>query len=312
MIDLRLNKDNGSDEGFWPSFTDIMTVIVMIFLIAMVVLLIRNMELVKKLRSTMEAERETARISQLTSAANDTLENQLTTAESELSMARMKILQLHEQLKNKNNTLVSQREQLGQLMVNNQDLVNKVDVLKYQKQNLQNKNDEILNNLNIKSLRLSKLETAFKSMEATLKTVRSDFETQSKQLEYSQEALKETNALLEQSQDDLSQLNVKYNKLIKPARSPRGKYIVEVRFYKKDGIRNVDYKTASMKQFKAIKDKALHQKLAALKKKHPNNIYIKIVFPKSSGLSYNEAWTFTNELLNRYDYYHQKTGGSEK
>mgnify|MGYP006950044336 CR=1 FL=1 len=58
FIDLR--SGNLSSESFWPSFTDIMTVIVMIFLLAMVVLLIKNMELVNELRATMEAERNAA------------------------------------------------------------------------------------------------------------------------------------------------------------------------------------------------------------------------------------------------------------
>ncbi len=48
FTDLRLNGGGEVQEGFWPSFTDIMTVIVMIFLIAMVVLLVRNMELVNR------------------------------------------------------------------------------------------------------------------------------------------------------------------------------------------------------------------------------------------------------------------------
>ena len=61
FTDLRLNTGSHEvQEGFWPSFTDIMTVVVMIFLIAMVVLLVRNMELVSQLRSTMEAERVAA------------------------------------------------------------------------------------------------------------------------------------------------------------------------------------------------------------------------------------------------------------
>ena len=46
FVDLR--SGDLSSESFWPSFTDIMTVIVMIFLIAMVVLLMRNMELVRE------------------------------------------------------------------------------------------------------------------------------------------------------------------------------------------------------------------------------------------------------------------------
>ena len=58
FADLRLNRQEGQvNESFWPSFTDIMTVVVMIFLIAMVVLLIRNIELVRELRATMVAGR---------------------------------------------------------------------------------------------------------------------------------------------------------------------------------------------------------------------------------------------------------------
>ena len=45
----------GSDS-FWPSFTDIMMVVVMIFMIASTVLMLRNWELVQKLRATIEAE----------------------------------------------------------------------------------------------------------------------------------------------------------------------------------------------------------------------------------------------------------------
>ncbi len=43
FVDLRLNRQEGQNQdSFWPSFTDIMTVIVMIFLIAMVILLLRT------------------------------------------------------------------------------------------------------------------------------------------------------------------------------------------------------------------------------------------------------------------------------
>ena len=51
FVDLRVDQyDDNTNEGFWPSFTDIMTVIVMIFLLSMVVLQVRNMDLVKQLQ----------------------------------------------------------------------------------------------------------------------------------------------------------------------------------------------------------------------------------------------------------------------
>ena len=63
FIDLRINRqDAQSDEGFWPSFTDIMMVVVMIFLLSMVILLMRNLELVSQLRANSVAARSAAMV----------------------------------------------------------------------------------------------------------------------------------------------------------------------------------------------------------------------------------------------------------
>jgi hypothetical protein len=32
---------------------------------------------------------------------------------------------------------------------------------------------------------------------------------------------------------------------------------------------------------------------------------VKVIIPEDSGLSYNEAWTFTQDILTSYDYYYQ-------
>ena len=59
FIDLRRNAgmETGGDT-FWPSFTDIMMVIVMIFMIASTVLVLRNWDLVQELRATIAAEHQ--------------------------------------------------------------------------------------------------------------------------------------------------------------------------------------------------------------------------------------------------------------
>ncbi|MCZ7597750.1 MAG: hypothetical protein M5U09_08485 [Gammaproteobacteria bacterium] len=59
FTDLRVSHAHGiaNEDSVWPSFTDIMTVIVMIFLMALVVILIRNVNLVAQLRETMQSER---------------------------------------------------------------------------------------------------------------------------------------------------------------------------------------------------------------------------------------------------------------
>ena len=49
-----------TEDSVWPSVTDIMTVVVMIFLMALVVILIRNVDLVRQLRQTIELEQESA------------------------------------------------------------------------------------------------------------------------------------------------------------------------------------------------------------------------------------------------------------
>ncbi len=57
FVDLRVSPSGqiGTDEdSVWPSFTDIMMVVVMIFLMALVVILIRNVDLVRQLRATLD------------------------------------------------------------------------------------------------------------------------------------------------------------------------------------------------------------------------------------------------------------------
>ena len=49
----------------------------------------------------------------------------------------------------------------------------------------------------------------------------------------------------------------------------------------------------------------LDERLTRLKDKYPRLLYVKVIIPENSGLSYNEAWTFTQDILNAYDYYYQ-------
>ena len=63
FIDLRIGHgaQGIGDDSVWPSFTDIMTVIVMIFLMALVVIMLRNFELDQQLDRTTSA-REVASV----------------------------------------------------------------------------------------------------------------------------------------------------------------------------------------------------------------------------------------------------------
>lgn len=95
FVDLRLNRERDDhNESFWPSFTDIMTVIVMIFLLAMIILLLKNTELVSKLQLTLEAERQATAQALEVGKAKEALENKLVETESVLATLQEQVNKL--------------------------------------------------------------------------------------------------------------------------------------------------------------------------------------------------------------------------
>ena len=57
--DLRLNRSSSSTEtSLWPSFTDIMTVILMVFMLTMVVVIIKNADLIDQIRLSRQLQAE--------------------------------------------------------------------------------------------------------------------------------------------------------------------------------------------------------------------------------------------------------------
>ena len=53
FVDLRRGHLNS--ESFWPAFTDIMMVVVIIFLLTSMLLMVKNWELLDQLRNSMAA-----------------------------------------------------------------------------------------------------------------------------------------------------------------------------------------------------------------------------------------------------------------
>ena len=107
-------------------------------------------------------------------------------------------------------------------------------------------------------------------------------------------------------QGDFDDLRVKYDKLIKPARSAQGKHVVSVRYWKEDKYYQIRIRDMDEESYQTVNRKQLHQQLSELKEKHAGKLYVKVIIPDDSGLSYNEAWGFTFDLLKKYDYYHQE------
>jgi chromosome segregation ATPase len=101
-------------------------------------------------------------------------------------------------------------------------------------------------------------------------------------------------------------LEEKYHKLIRPARSPLGKKVVAVHFSRKDGDYRILFKDLNSTEFRAVDARQLDKRLTQLQNKWRDKLYVKIIIPEVSGLTYNEAWSFTKDILSRYDYYYQE------
>ena len=99
-----------------------------------------------------------------------------------------------------------------------------------------------------------------------------------------------------------SDLEVQYNRLVRPARSTIGRFVVEVRFWKEGDVRRYSLRPLAGIET-SFSESELHQQLTALKARHADKLYT-MVIPDDNSLTHGEAWSFTEKILNRYDYYY--------
>ncbi len=99
-----------------------------------------------------------------------------------------------------------------------------------------------------------------------------------------------------------SNLESKYNRLVRPARSTVGRFVVEVHFRKEGDSYRYALRPASGVET-PVTEAELHQQLTALKARYGDKLYTKVMLDNS--LSHGEAWRFTSKIHNRYDYYYQ-------
>ncbi len=312
FIDLRLNQGDGKGEdSFWPSFTDIMTVIVMIFMLAMVILLLRNMELLSQLRSTMEAKQQAAELARTTGEENATLEEKLIAREYELSMLRMQQMRMEENAEQQEAAIASQRHQINTLSREKDQLNTQITRLSRESEQLTNQLS--LANRNVERLTgdLDQTRQQQALTQADLEALRRSYSEQEAALLAALASNESATRELADLKTDFSDLKIKYDKLVRPARTPKGKTVVEVRYSKVGGKYRIDYRAPGDQGFQSISRKNLDRKLTALKNRD-NNLYIKVILPKDSGLSYSEAWSFTNHLHKNYDYYFQEEAQKER
>lgn len=306
FTDLRMNHQHGQgDDSFWPSFTDIMTVIVMIFLLAMVVVMIRNSELINQLKATMEAEREQAELVRRTASEKEGLAIKLIEAEQLLSNLRVENMKITEQRDQSRKSLATRDAELRQarsdLVTANTSLESTRSELNQTSESLKQSNTRLQQVTEQRDVLTSQLQES-RSRYASLQR---ENQEQGKQLQAVMLEADEATSKLAVLGGEFDELKEKYDKLVRPARTPRGKTVVEVRKTKLKGKEEIALKLPGEKDFKVVSESAMHKQLGELKKKFAKTLYVKIIFPENSGLSYNEAWGFTNQLHKKYDYYFQ-------
>ncbi len=322
FIDLRLNRrDNQENESFWPSFTDVMTVIMMIFLISMVVVLLRNMELVKEIRATVEAERQAMELARSTGEEKESLAAQLDTALEQLDAAdtrinelQLQVMRLQEQNSIRARAIADRDTRLEALLKERDDLTQQAAQLMRDKQTAEKAAAEARNRETLSRRELADTQRQYDDLKKQLNRQSLQIVMLKAKVENQDQALAQARAQRQDVEekylvlaDEYDNLKVRYDKLIRPARSARGRHLVEVRYFKKNGKRHIEWRDAGQGEFKAVSRRQLDRILANLKRQQPNGLYVKVILPKNNGLSYSEAWKFTNDLHRKYDYYFQES-----
>ena len=321
---LNIDQDNAG-ENFWPSLTDIMMVVVMIFLISTATLIIRNWSLAQDLTATIAKERAARQKIQLTTAENMTLEERVAALEALLSDFQLRDMRSREEktaLEKRVDTLMDKLSRSTRLVATlEENLANKTDEIREQLallQRIENELKAVQDESRARQGTLESVQARLRQQTATLDEKTRELETaneiitslrlkqkdQQDTLESSRQKMALSEENLTKLREQFAELETKYNKLVRPARTTKGKIIVSARLRKVDGESRYAIKLPDSRSFEPVDKTALHEQLAALKKQYGDKLYVRIVFPDNNGLSYKEAYAFTNEILGKYDYYH--------
>ena len=316
----------GGENSFWPSFTDIMMVITMIFLMATSLLVVRNWQLVAELQESIAAEQIASQMIESTTQENITLEERLANAEQSNSILRLRLMKKEEELDLAQTAIREQETRIASIELQNTELQFalqqsqsqleaadlKIDAANAQSQTLSQQVAELNQRLSQQQLESDQTR---KQLESARKQIAGLSESSTRQqqsiAQLTQEKLllnKEIESYNQQLltlKGDYETVKSKYQELIKPARTARGKYIAEVYYIKGESGNVIRYRQPGDTGFSRLSLAQVEARLDKLKREQGKNLYVKIIIPDDSGLTYNEAWDFMRKLLVKYDYYYQ-------
>lgn len=317
----------GGENSFWPSFTDIMMVITMIFLMATSILVVRNWQLVAELQESVAAEQIASQMIESTSQVNATLEERLANAEQSNSILRLRLLKKDEESSLAQAAMREQESSIALLELRNSDLEAS---LQHTQSRLESANLKI----DTATAQFEELSSQVAGLNQQLSQQRFENEQNRTQLDSAREQIEGLSQVNTRQQQSISQLTQekallnkeidaynqqlltlkgdyetvksKYEELIKPARSAKGKYIAEVYYVKGQAGNVIRYRQPGDEEFSRLSLAEVEKRLAQMKIKYGKELYVKIIIPQDSGLTYNEAWEFMRKLLAKYDYYYQE------
>jgi len=317
----------GGENSFWPSFTDIMMVVTMIFLMATSLLVVRNWQLVAELQESINAERMAAQMIESTSQENATLEERLANAEQSNSILRLRLLKKDEELQLAESAIQQQESSIASLELANLDLKTNLQQTRSQLDSANLEIDaataqyrELSQQIETLSQQLAQQKLADEQTRSQLEIARTqiaELSASSIRQQQSISQLTQEKTLLNQEieaynqqlltlKGDYETVKSQYEELIKPARSAKGKYIAEVYYVKGQSGNVIRYRQPGDQGYSRLSLAEVEKRLDKLKQEQGEKLYVKIIIPKDSGLSYSEAWQFMRNLLVKYDYYYQE------
>lgn len=301
-----LQIQDGHEENFWPSFSDVMMVILMTFLLVTVAVLLSNTRLLQDLRSNIAAKDQARQVAASTLKENATLEEQLDYYRRQLGSTEAELMR-SEALADKTRAELKEAKTLAATQTSN--LAARTRELTSTRANLatattttERLQTELTQTKQAQQIETTQLRTELTQAQESLSRTQAESAEKDTTLATLRTQVEENRKELESLEGEYSQLDQKYQKLVKPSRSSKGKTVVEV-MYTSNGYSlrkpgDAGYQSMGLSQ--------LNTTLGDLKLNHGKDLYVKIIIPSNSGLSYNQAWAFTRDTLAKYDYYYQE------
>jgi chromosome segregation ATPase len=251
---------------------------------------------------------------------NSELQSSLQLTQTELGIAKFNVSKSTASVTEMTQQIAQLNQQLAQQQQANDDTrlllgnarlkINELSEASRQQQQTITRLSELKNQQQLTVSQLSELKSEQQQTISQLSELKSQQQQSINQLSAEKSQLSQAsvnyNRQLQTLKSDYDLVKLQYEELIKPARSAKGKHIVQV-YYIKDGTGvKIRYRQPSDEDFSRLTLVEVEKRLDILKRKYGDELYIKIIIPEDSGLSYNEAWEFMRKLLAKYDYYYQE------